>query len=180
VFVNSSHSPQNKEPSGVKSGLLGGYRIQSHSPTHLLRNTSPRVSVTCLEKCDGAPSCWWSPVKLFECRNVNATLNVMAFVYLETESPETPPLCFGHSVFCYMVLLCATVNLPICIMSLITKTATGRTRYYRSVPKKDYVHLPDVWWFSTGLITWSYKNRHAQILQKERERRQTDNKNELI
>jgi hypothetical protein len=51
----------------------------------------------------------------------DATRNVMPFVYWESESPETPQLFFGHIVFCYMVLLYATVNVHICIMSTFTK-----------------------------------------------------------
>jgi hypothetical protein len=42
---------------------------------------------------------WWPLVAAHveECNGMK--FNVMQFVYLETELPETPPLFFGHSVY---------------------------------------------------------------------------------
>jgi hypothetical protein len=79
VIGNSSYSPPKKESSGIKSELLRDYRIQSQPPILLLRNTSSRASVTCLEKCGRAPSCCWSPVKLFEWRNVKCNTQCDVF-----------------------------------------------------------------------------------------------------
>jgi hypothetical protein len=48
----------------VKSGLLGGHRIEPPLPVYLPGNAELRNYITCLEKFGGAPSCWWPLAKL--------------------------------------------------------------------------------------------------------------------
>jgi hypothetical protein len=65
---------------------MGPKESEPPLPRHLAGNVAPRTSVTCLEKCGRAPSCWWPLVKLFQWRNVEVQHSVLCLLCIGRQS----------------------------------------------------------------------------------------------
>jgi hypothetical protein len=100
-------APKWKKWSGIKSGLLGGHRIEPPLPVHPPGNVALRTSIKFLEKCCGT-ACWLKIV-VFARETVwvkdceGATFNVISSVRLETEPPKPTSLLLEQSVHHFLM-----------------------------------------------------------------------------